>query len=80
MRIRYGAIALTGLLLGGTIPSFAADAPTPRQGCAADYKQFCAGVKPGGGRIAQCMRENVAKLSAPCKEALQAAQAKKATK
>jgi len=41
-----------------------------RQACGADIKQFCAGVKPGGGRIAACAKEHVADFSEPCKKAL----------
>ncbi|MBI3395229.1 MAG: hypothetical protein HY042_05295 [Spirochaetia bacterium] len=35
--------------------------------CKKDYKQFCKDVKPGDGKIVQCLKENKAKLSADCK-------------
>ena len=38
--------------------------------CAADMKTLCAGVMPGGGRILQCMRDNAAKLSTGCQDAV----------
>lgn len=41
-----------------------------RKACGADIKQFCADVKPGGGRIAACAKEHVADFSDPCKKAL----------
>jgi hypothetical protein len=45
--------------------------------CAADVKKNCAGVKPGGGRIEACMKEHVADISEPCKDALTQAAAGK---
>ena len=41
-----------------------------REACKSDVGQFCQGVHPGGGRLAQCLKENEAKLSAACKGAL----------
>ncbi|RME22880.1 MAG: hypothetical protein D6806_12255 [Deltaproteobacteria bacterium] len=35
--------------------------------CAKDAKRFCAGIKPGGGRIRSCLVSNVDRLSRPCK-------------
>ena len=41
-----------------------------RNACEADLKQVCAGVQPGGGRIAACAKANFAKLSPPCQQAM----------
>ena len=38
--------------------------------CKADVKQFCADVKPGGGRIETCMKSHLSDISDPCKDAL----------
>ena len=35
--------------------------------CVKDAKQFCAGVKPGGGRIRACLMNNIDRLSRPCR-------------
>jgi hypothetical protein len=35
--------------------------------CAADIKAKCAGIKPGGGRIKDCVKTNAAEFSDPCK-------------
>ncbi len=43
-----------------------------RQACAADYKAFCSGVQPGGGRIVACLKQNAANLSSGCQKALAA--------
>jgi hypothetical protein len=40
------------------------------QVCRADARKLCAGVHPGGGRIAACLRENESKLSSPCQAQL----------
>lgn len=49
-----------------------------RQACAADVKTLCPGIQPGGGKLKQCLRENVAKLSPGCRGALREAKAAKA--
>ncbi len=40
------------------------------QACRADFRTLCAGVRPGGGRIAQCLRDNSAKLSDGCRTSI----------
>jgi hypothetical protein len=44
-----------------------------REACGPDYRALCAGERPGGGRIAACLRANAASLSGACKEALMGA-------
>ncbi len=44
-----------------------------KQACEADYKTFCTGVQPGGGRIIACLRQNFDELSPSCQHALTAA-------
>jgi len=41
-----------------------------RQACHADFQKFCAGVKPGGGRIKECMGPHKDELSPACRDAL----------
>jgi hypothetical protein len=41
------------------------------EACKGDVQQYCANVQPGGGRVARCLKENEAKLAAPCKAAMQ---------
>jgi hypothetical protein len=41
-----------------------------RSACGGDINTLCAGVAPGGGRIAQCLAGNAASLSPACKEVL----------
>lgn len=36
--------------------------------CKADREKFCKDVKPGGGRIIECMKTKMAELSPECKE------------
>ncbi|MBF0558295.1 MAG: cysteine rich repeat-containing protein [Nitrospirae bacterium] len=38
--------------------------------CHDDAAKFCKDVKPGGGRIVQCLKQHSSDLSIPCKEAL----------
>jgi hypothetical protein len=38
--------------------------------CKADAQKNCKDVKPGGGRVLQCLKKNEATLSPECKEAM----------
>jgi len=75
MKIRT-AFAIALLTLPAAAPAFAAVADL-RQACRDDVKQLCSGVQPGGGRIKQCLKDNAAKVSDGCKQAIQAARAAK---
>jgi hypothetical protein len=53
-------------------------APSVRQACQADVEKLCAGVRPGGGRIRECIAAHKDELSPACKDALQSARAHRA--
>ena len=42
-----------------------------KQDCAADIETFCAGVKPGGGRLLDCLKKQTDKLSPACRAHVQ---------
>jgi hypothetical protein len=44
--------------------------------CAEDAAKLCKDVKPGGGRLAKCLKEHEKDLSPQCKESMEAARAK----
>lgn len=50
-----------------------AQAQTPRQACMADYQTYCAHVRPGGGRVKQCLHAHRDRLTDVCRAALDAA-------
>ncbi|HEY5301986.1 MAG TPA: hypothetical protein VIJ55_15020 [Acetobacteraceae bacterium] len=41
-----------------------------RGACGADYHRVCPGVRPGGGRALQCLRDNFQSLSGGCRRVL----------
>jgi hypothetical protein len=41
-----------------------------RNPCRQDIESYCSGITPGGGRIIQCLKANVAQLSSQCKDAV----------
>ena len=45
---------------GGTMPEVA-------PACAADAKKFCAGIRPGTGKITECLKKNAEALTPDCK-------------
>jgi hypothetical protein len=44
-----------------------------REACHADVERLCSDVKPGGGRIRECLRAHHADLSDGCKAAIKEA-------
>lgn len=66
---------LTSVFLGLSIGLFSgtalAQTAAERAACQADAEKLCAGVKPGGGRIVQCLAKQADKLSPECRKVLQ---------
>jgi hypothetical protein len=62
---------MVALLAASVLPA-AAQTPAEQAACAADQKKFCANVKPGEGRIAECLADHAEKVSAPCRKVLEA--------
>ena len=78
--MRYAVLVLAALGLSATAALGANPASSggPRAACKADVEKLCAGVQPGNGRIAACLRENEAQVSPACKEAIAKARQKMA--
>jgi hypothetical protein len=41
-----------------------------RSACGPDFRTYCEGVRPGGGRVIGCLQANSASLSPRCQRAL----------
>lgn len=67
-----GALLLWACTVLAIVPTLALarDVNAMASACRSDYQTFCAKVSPGGGRIAGCLKEHAAELSAPCKAQL----------
>lgn len=39
--------------------------------CKSDYRKYCAGVFPGGGRIIKCLSKNISRLEPDCRVSIQ---------
>jgi hypothetical protein len=48
-----------------------------QQACEEDIHFLCAGIQPGGGRIAACLKQSASEVSPGCKAAIGAAKAAK---
>jgi hypothetical protein len=61
-------------------PATSQPAPPPtaemRQACGADYRRYCRGIPPGGGRALACLQSNGDRLSRTCRGALAAMQSR----
>jgi hypothetical protein len=53
-----------------------AKAKEAHEACADDVQKFCKDVKPGGGRIVKCLKQNEKELSAECREKMTQARKK----
>ncbi|MFL6648275.1 MAG: cysteine rich repeat-containing protein [Sulfurifustaceae bacterium] len=76
MLIRNAVAAVVCLLLaaGGASAAYKSG---PRQGpCMEDAKKLCSNVKPGGGRIYQCMTSHEAELTPACRDHIAQAKAR----
>jgi hypothetical protein len=51
------------------------EAALMRRSCGGDFRAYCQGVRPGGGRAIACLSENQTRLSPPCRGALAEARA-----
>jgi len=76
-------LAMAALVLSSGMALAADAAPPPpgggaRGACKADVEKLCSGVQRGGGRIAACLKQNDAQVSAPCKDAMAQRHARKA--
>lgn len=76
MSIRNALAAFVCLLLTVGVAS-AAYRSGPKQGpCTEDAKKLCSNVKPGGGRIYQCLTSHDADLTPACRDHIAQAKAR----
>lgn len=71
--MRIGILGIVTMAILATLGAGPARAQLIAE-CRGDVQRFCAGMELGGGRIAQCLEDNAAKLSTGCKKAIGAAQ------
>lgn len=50
--------------------------PAMRRACMQDVRRLCPGIRPGDGRLAQCMESKSDQLSSGCRQAIEAARAR----
>lgn len=68
---------------GAAPPAQSAAPMTPREqagvmrrACGGDFRRYCRGVQPGGGRALACLTDHRESLSPPCQEALASARSR----
>jgi hypothetical protein len=65
---RFAAVVLI-VTLACALPVLAAP-NAAKQACRADFSKLCSGVKLGGGRAAECLKQHESELSPDCKTAM----------
>lgn len=70
--IKHGLPAIAFALLSAAPSAHAQDLKAAREACMPDYKKYCAGVVPGGGRVKKCLTDNLDKLAPECRAAVAA--------
>ena len=83
MHIRTALLAALCASFVVAVPGSLAQQPAQKgakaggeQVCRADAKKFCSDVRPGGGRIYNCLTSHNAELAPACRERLAAAKAR----
>ena len=64
------AITTIAILLLGLCAA-AAQTAAQREACEADFRKFCEGVTPGGGRIIECLEQHKEQLSSACQQVVE---------
>ena len=62
---------LVGLAMGLSASAAVAQTAAERAACESDYKQYCPGVLPGGGRPMACLSGHLDQLTPECKVVVQ---------
>lgn len=69
METKNKVILTTAIIFGfGFMISVPAQARNLRGACKADIEKVCKDIKPGDGRISDCLKDNIKKISKDCKE------------
>jgi hypothetical protein len=65
-------LAALGLALGLGGGAALAQTAAEREACQADFEKFCPNVRPGGGRVVECLSQHLDQLTAQCKTVVEA--------
>jgi hypothetical protein len=68
MTTMTGTLILSVLLLAAT--GAAAQEMSVRRACGGELQQYCAGARPGEGRLRACVQQHFNAFSEPCKQVL----------
>jgi len=69
MKPSIGLLVLASVFL----PEVAlAQTAAERAACQADFEKYCPGVRPGGGRIMECLAEHLKELTPECQKIVKA--------
>ena len=71
------AVSVAGAQNGSPVPG--ASGAKLREACVDDLQRFCIGVRPGGGRLVECLSSHTPELSPACGNMIAARRARRGT-
>ncbi len=69
-RLEWSLLVMLALMfsVGAMQAARADDREAAKKACMDDYKKYCTGIFPGGGRVKKCLSDNLSRLEPACRD------------